>query len=286
MDPLAIAGLIPGPIGSIASGITGLLSGSKQRKQQDAVMAIQRAIAEQQARIYQQYAPATTADLARIAGATIGPDTAGTTASGGWLKPVAMPGKVTFDPNYNPNAATAEQFFNPENLTSQMVAYREAGDRNYDQAVQAAKADAMNHGFIGRDSLLGSNIASIRTEQGRDNAAFQRGLLTDLVNRKNAYLMEGLQRKDAARSDLLNLTSGSAQGAYGTLGGLGGIYGSRASGAAQGVGNLASVFGSGTGDLGGSISDAVDWIKRQTGMGRRTSPGTTNDTDWMRYLPA
>ncbi len=269
----SIASLIPGPIGSIAGGVTGLLGGSKNRRKEDALLDLQRQIAENQARVYQQYTQPAIGDLARTAGYTTGADSVVVDNSGPYPRLVVRPGTATFDPNYNPNAASAGQFFDPKNLESQMVGYREAGDRSYDSAVNAAQAASMGRGFIGRDSLRDRNVANIRREQAADTARFDRGLLTDLDNQRRAYLMEGFDKRDAARNQLIGIGSGSGGSAFGQLDSLGNIYASRAGNAAAGTGQLAQTAAMGDFNLGGGLNSAIDWIKRQTRRGTYRNPG-------------
>lgn len=253
----AAAPFLPPPWNAVAGGAAGLLAGSENRKKEDQLLSIQRKIAENQAKIYEQYAAPAIESLSGTAGFSMGPG-----------------GKSVYNPDYNPNEASAGQFFDPKNLQSEMVGHREATDRGYDNAVNATYADSLGRGFTGRDSFRDSNVASIRREQAGGTARFDRGLLSDLENQRREYLMSGLEKRDAARGQLIGLGTGAGSSAFGNLDSLGGVYASRAGGAAQGVGQLANTAGAGNQGIGGDLTSVVDWIKRQAGGGRRTTQPT------------
>lgn len=81
--------------------------------------------------------------------------------------------------------------------------------------------------------------------------------------------MAGVEKRDAARNQLLGFATGQGSAGNSGLGSLGNIYASRAGNAAAGVGQLAGVAGAGGGDfnMGGTLSDAINWFKKQTGWG-------------------
>lgn len=244
------APFLPGPWGLAAGAVSGLIGASGQQRKADELAGQQQGVANTQVGLYNKNAPLLTSSYMKDAG--FDPTT-------GAYDPSYNPNQPLLDKYYSDDAinSNASSLYDPSQLTPAFVAQQEATNQGYDNAVNSVKSDLMGRGFGYGNSLTPSAVTQIRLGQASANTQGRRSLLSDLYQRKNAYIenqrnagqnvaLQGFDARRGSQDRLGSFLSGSASQGMGTIGGLQGMYQSNANTAGEGVASsLGQLFKSG-----------------------------------------